>query len=386
MSNVLPGSFGVGSIYLGDLLSGIDLDSIAFFSSTPALPGESFNGKIFMDNFPHLGGRLSRASGGLTDIAGIAAARLSRNSSLSRLQRTISEWKPDLVVLILFDNWVITSAGEACRRAGVPMMSIVWDPPDYLCNLWNLPPLSAHVLRKSFEADLRSSKAVLYPSQAMRDLYSLKYPKPSDVGIHAPAADLRPVPFERDDGVFRIGFSGGMYTLENWSVLLETLGTKGWRLQGKPVEIDIMGSYLNLPRVTEPVRISFHGYVDMQTQVNTLAGCDLLYLPYPFDDKFKSSVKYSFPNKLGIYASAGVPVFFHGPSGSSVLTVLARYSIGPLCTSLDPDDLARALSETSGSEANQNYRSELQRLRQDELNLQVFQQRFNQLVAEALND
>jgi len=385
VSNVLPGSFGVGSIYLRDLLSETDPDSVAFFSSTPSLPGESFTGTVFKDSFPQIGSRLSRASGGVSDLAGMATARLSRRSSLARLQRAILEWRPDLVVLILFDNWVITEAGEACRRAGVPTMSIVWDPPAYLCSLWNLPPLSAHALMKSFEGALRSSKAILYPSQAMQKLYSKEYSKPSEVGIHSPSINLQPVPFRADDGVFRIGFSGGMYTRENWSVLLETIGSTDWKVQDRPVEIVVMGSYLNLPRVTGPVRISFLGYVDMQTQVNVLAGCDLLYLPYPFDERFKNSVKYSFPNKLGVYAAAGVPVLFHGPSNSSVLRILEKYTIGPVCTSLQSEELKRTLDEVFNKERDVCYRSQLRRLRQDELNLEIFQQRFVQLVTAAVN-
>gem|GEM_PF-6246421 len=55
VSNVLPGSFGVGSIYLRDLLSETDPDSVAFFSSTPSLPGESFTGTVFKDSFPQIG-------------------------------------------------------------------------------------------------------------------------------------------------------------------------------------------------------------------------------------------------------------------------------------------------------------------------------------------
>lgn len=385
MSNVLPGSFGVGSIYLRDLLSETDPDSIAFFSSTPSLPGESFRGTVFMDSFPQIGSRQSRASGGLSDLARMATSRLNRRSSSAHLQRAIIEWKPDLVILILFDNWVITEAGEACRRAGVPTMSIVWDPPAYLCSLWNLPILSARALMKSFKADLRNSRAILYPSMAMQKFYSQKYSIPSEVGIHSPSINLQPDPVRTEDGVFRIGFSGGMYTKENWKVLLETIGSSDWKLQERPVEIVVMGSYLNLPRITGPVRISFLGYVDMQTQVNVLAGCDLLYLPYPFDAKYKNSVRYSFPNKLGVYAAAGVPVLFHGPSSSSVLMIFDKYTIGPVCTSLLSEELKLALDEVSSKERDACYRGQLRRLRQDELNLEVFQQRFKQLVSVAVN-
>ena len=384
MSNVLPGSFGVGSIYLRDLLSETDPDSVAFFCSTPSLPGESFRGTVFKDSFPQIGSRLSRASGGLSDLARMATARLSRRSSMARLRRAIIEWKPDLVVLILFDYWVTTEAGEACRRSGVPTMCIVWDPPAYLCSLWKLPPLSARALMSSFEADIRSSKAILYPSLAMQKFYSKEYSNPSEVGIHSPSINLQTVPVITEDGVFRIGFSGGMYTNENWSVLLETIGSTDWKLQDRPVEIVVMGSYLNLPRVTGPVRISFLGYVDMQTQVNVLAGCDLLYLPYPFDKKFENSVRYSFPNKLGVYAAAGVPVLFHGPSSSSVLRILEKYTIGPVCTSLQSEELKLAINEVFNKERDAFYRGQSRRLRQDELNLEVFQQRFVKMVTAAV--
>ncbi|HEY9870017.1 MAG TPA: hypothetical protein V6D08_12700, partial [Candidatus Obscuribacterales bacterium] len=57
-------------------------------------------------------------------------------------------------------------------------------------------------------------------------------------------------------------------------------------------------------------------------------------------------VRQCFPNKLSLYLSAGLPIFYHGPEDSSVHRFMEKYPVGVSCSAVDVTALATAIADT----------------------------------------
>lgn len=77
----------------------------------------------------------------------------------------------------------------------------------------------------------------------------------------------------------------------------------------------------------------------------------LLYLPLPFGDAYKDFVKYSFSTKLISYLGAGRLIFYHGPEDAALASYLKGTNAAICAHSLDPVEIAEALSRHLGDAA-----------------------------------
>lgn len=67
--------------------------------------------------------------------------------------------------------------------------------------------------------------------------------------------------------------------------------------------------------------------------IEIMSDVDVGYLPYKFAKKDRIQMQLSFPNKIVVYLASRTPVFFHGPSYSSVNYFLNIYPCGVSCDS-----------------------------------------------------
>jgi hypothetical protein len=128
-----------------------------------------------------------------------------------------------------------------------------------------------------------------------------------------------------------------------------------------------------LPRYPEP------------QAVDLLADCNLLYLPFWYDNALMNRT--SNPSKLCMYLPAARPLIIHGPEDSVPVRWAREQGIGTIWTTRDPKDfpeiLALAIAELDNWPA---LRARYQQLFAGPLSLDQRRQQFWQMMAATLQD
>jgi len=76
-----------------------------------------------------------------------------------------------------------------------------------------------------------------------------------------------------------------------------------------------------------------------------MAKADYLYLPLHFGKADQPFGAYSLSTKMVTYLGSGIPILYHGPTGTAAYNILARNRAAALATSLVPVEIAKVLSE-----------------------------------------
>jgi hypothetical protein len=129
------------------------------------------------------------------------------------------------------------------------------------------------------------------------------------------------------------------------------------------------------------VRIEFLGWRNQAEVRRLLLEADIGYLPYWFDEGHREFVELSFPSKCSSYASARLPVLFHGPENASPYEFLRRFPMGLACNSLDADAILACI-ETLVREGpvREQVSAACDAAFQQELGSEVFRRRFAELI------
>ena len=271
---------------------------------------------------------------------------------------------------------------RVARALGVPYVTTVWDPPDQYAPHRGLDRTFVPGLMREFSRMQRGAAACGVASENMAREYSRLYGVRCVVLRHAvPRRLWRPArTAPAADGVLRIGFAGSLYAKDEFNALLAALDSRAWRVAGREVTIDLLGEHFQLRRHS-PVRILLHGYQPLAKAIEILHGADLGYVPYWFDESRSAAVRMCFPGKIASYAAAGIPVFFHGPQGSSPAEFMRRYPVGAACHSLDPEEIVRALEAFVSDPGSYAVAADaIERAREEELNLEHYAQHFAELL------
>jgi glycosyltransferase involved in cell wall biosynthesis len=75
-----------------------------------------------------------------------------------------------------------------------------------------------------------------------------------------------------------------------------------------------------------------------------MESADLLYMPLPFGEAYEKFARYSLSTKMVSYAGSGVPILYHGPATSAAYDLLHQNNAAILLTTLEPEEIADALS------------------------------------------
>ena len=75
-----------------------------------------------------------------------------------------------------------------------------------------------------------------------------------------------------------------------------------------------------------------------------IESADLLYMPLPFGEAYEKFARYSLSTKMVTYAGSGAPILYHGPTTSAAYDLLHQNNAAIFLTTLEPEEIARALS------------------------------------------
>lgn len=256
------------------------------------------------------------------------------------------ENKVDRVWCILQGQTIIRLAIDVAEGLNVPLLTQVWDHPDWWIGHNKLDKFSAHRIRQSFNAAIKKSSCCGTASIQMANKYKEKYQIPalpllaclSENVAHQP----REFPSNKDQLV--IGFSGQTYADQAIQGLYSVLDKLDWKINGKSVKIRIL-SYAFSVYGHKKWNIEFLGYREQKESIDLLAGCDLLYLPYITDPSYEEVAQTSFPSKLTAYLATGVPVLFVGTNNSSPARFLLDNNCGYFCTDITEENLTHNIQE-----------------------------------------
>lgn len=273
------------------------------------------------------------------------AARVEIQTLTKRIVQFAKRVKADRIWSILQGQTIIRLSLPVSQQLGLPLLTQVWDSPEWW--LWhrNTDFLSRQIILRRFDRTIRESAYVGVASFVMAEQYRKEYrakavPLVASLDAHvarAPALGLN------NSSCLRIGIAGQLYAQQEWNVLLSALDAVNWEILGRRVIIRFLG-YRFAMGGHRAVHVEFLGYRGQIETLDLLSECDLLYCPYPFDEDFKMTTRTSFPSKLTTYLACGRPVLFHGPDYASPAFFLRENQAGVLCCSLEKEDLARTLT------------------------------------------
>lgn len=390
VSPVAPVPEGVGGVVLRDLCLMYPADRLAFailpgigngpwpdaLASAPratldAVPERGFN---------RWGRRVQNSTRALFDQY-VEWRHLPR--LVDQIAAFASRVRPDLVWVPLAGPTMINVAGLLPKRLGLPMVTTVWDAPDYfLPHYWSIRGAALIRLMYRFGDAVRASVRCAVASPEMKEAYEARYGTPCVPMIHGLAESewVRPTGMRRREEPFVIGYAGSLYARREWEALMEALATRGWRVGGRPVVVRVLASGLDV-RARGPARIEFLGWHSTTDAVAILSNCDVCYVPYWFDDAFRAGVQLSFPNKVSLYLAAGRPIFFHGPRESTPARFLERWPVGIACHSLDANEIVAALDDAASNAAFHAIAAEaIPLVLRKELGLDRFRQSFAEFL------
>jgi len=123
------------------------------------------------------------------------------------------------------------------------------------------------------------------------------------------------------------------------------------------------------------------GWHSVEETIDLMAGVDVTYLPYWFDESYRLPARLSFPTKLATYLASGRPVLFHGPEDSSPSKFFRRFPVGLCCHSLKESEIIECLHRfATDREFYAMATSAGQTALDQELDLRVFLKRFAMLI------
>jgi hypothetical protein len=257
--------------------------------------------------------------------------------------------RPDRILAVLNNPLMMAVAHRVAAATALPMVTLVWDPPEYLLQRARFDRVSRHLLLGDFARSLARSEQVAVVSETMQGDYARLTAAPIRILRHGVARDPAPPPVAPSEGdEWLIGFAGSLYAECAWRALLRALDRVGWRIAGRAVRLRALTE-----RVTVHSRgaaaIEYLGYRPADATQELLAQCDLTYLPQPFVAHLRTLCRYAFPTKLTSYLALARPVFVHCPADSALARFFDAHPFGVHSDSLEPEPIVAALETLLGS-------------------------------------
>ena len=138
-------------------------------------------------------------------------------------------------------------------------------------------------------------------------------------------------------GLFHIGYE------KNLEALIKAIQLLPSSLTSK-CSITLRCDYVrpSVLRQTSLLRVlPFGSESDVQAD---LAEADCVYLPLHFGDADRPFAAYSLSTKMVTYLGSGLPILYHGPTGTAAYNLLEKHRAAALATSLQPNEIADVLT------------------------------------------
>ncbi|WP_440885586.1 hypothetical protein [Vibrio campbellii] len=344
LTSTVPGSGGVGDIYIKNIISGFEASKFMRVSIIKGVKKDfscSWEGmqsnviNIKKSHYPivssYLFNKFSK-----NDI----------NELSKKLINYIDELEVDKIWVTLSSPEVITLISEVARVRKIKIYSTIWDVPEYLLQNNNFDPILKRKIKATFNEVLECSEKISVIDEGMKSYLAPELQKKSIIirnGVTFPQ-DYSLNEKRKEQDVIKIAFAGSIYAKKEWNALIRSLISCNFTINNKRVEVVCIG---RLPRfgIVKDRRIEFLPFMPNDEVLKVLSQCDIGYVPYWFSNRKRLIVTTSFPGKVSSYISVGLKILFHGPEISSVNDFLLNTNVGVSCVRTDKNNILTSISE-----------------------------------------
>ncbi|WP_303166891.1 glycosyltransferase [Phascolarctobacterium sp.] len=245
----------------------------------------------------------------------------------------------DLIWSVIQGQTMICLVPKVANKLNLEYVVEIWDPPEWWLDENHFDSYSYHKVMKAFKRLLLNAKCCLAASHNMAKEYKEKY---SAVCVPVIPSLKAYSPFikKSDNSEFHIGYSGQIYSKNEFSAFIDSLDSIKWTYQGKRIILYVFTDYIDTVILKQHPNIKSSGWIPQEELLKRLSCMDLCYCPYRFDKKFEVIARLSFPSKLTSYLKSGVPVLVHAPVYSSISNFIKDGITGYVCNTTNIDDIA----------------------------------------------
>ncbi len=248
------------------------------------------------------------------------------------LRKTVLEVKPDLVWVLLYE-WPILVAHRMKLPPGPRLHVSLWDCPDTEWQVQNLGAArSQRFVNAAFELTGRATTCDGVSRGMLEEIRS-RTGRRDAVLVHSGFEPqhlklLEAAAPVSGDSTLRLAYVGSIITEQSFLRTLMALDKVRASI-GRPVVLEFFGgrNYASRPWF-DPQWMMEHGVFSDQGLVESLRRCDWGIVVTDLEGQSLRYSRFSFPNKIGTYLSAGVPVLGLGHATSALADVMRSNRIG----------------------------------------------------------
>jgi glycosyltransferase involved in cell wall biosynthesis len=266
------------------------------------------------------------------------------------LERVIAVEKPDVVVALLF-GWSLPVLAKVCWSARPRLHVSLWDFPDTN----GVKKILGHARSERFVSAIHAlvRRADTFDAICPGTLAELRAHTGRHDGLlvhsgfephHLQA--LENFSGHGEPGIVRIAYVGTIISENGFLEMLDALNTVRATLPQKVVLEFFGGRNYRSRAWFDPEWMAEHGLFTDDGLVAALRRCDWgVVVMDPAGEDLRYS-RFSFPNKVGTYLSAGVPVLGFGNPQSSLAQLMQEHRLGRFTSVVVRDELVKFLSES----------------------------------------
>ncbi len=346
-------STGVGEQFLGSMLSGYTNNNIYRYSIIPSPPNKT---KELYKYNPYF---YEFKSSVLPVVSSLKYWRFKTKHikpCINQIVEIIEQNSIDIVWVFLNSYCTIQIAANLKSRLSIPMVSHIWDSPEYLTKSIKLGKSANQDLLKNFDHAMKASSKSITVSDYMSSLYSKKYNHPSEPMVFCPPKSTwHSFRQKTKQNEICIVFAGSLYAYKPWNAFLDSIESNQYKLRGKKITVTCIG---NVSRWAKKRKwVNYLALKPMEEAAKIVNEADIAYLPYWMDKAHAHFVKTAFPGKMSFYIASGTPVFFHGPEDSTPTRFLKQYAVGKSCNSLNENQILKTIEDLLSKKFQQDFKA-----------------------------
>jgi len=259
------------------------------------------------------------------------------------LQAAIDREKPDVICVLLF-GWCIPVADKIRLPAGARLHVALWDFPDTQAGQKTLGVARSQRFAEMMFELVRRADSFDGISRSVLEEIQKQTGRTDGVLVHSGfesqhLAALAQADATPDDGTIRLAYVGTIISEAGFLAMLAAL--KKLRTSSpKKITLEFFGGRNYRSRDWfEPEWMVEHAMFTDDGLVAALRRCAWgIVVMDPAGEDLRYS-RFSFPNKVGTYLSAGVPVLCFGHPSSSLGQIMQQHCLGLFTSATDPGAL-----------------------------------------------
>ena len=298
------------------------------------------------------------------------------------LRRNLRGFMPDIVFSSVHSMATICFADWISEQIGRPHVLHVMDEP------------FKHSTTTDVKTLLQKTRGFLTISDTMRQTYRERYGHESQVFHNGAEKEFfNPPPRQetKNDPPIRIRFIGNLLHLQHFQSIEDIAGAVRQfnKIGNRRAVLEIFGG--ESPEgcsheILYKDEVIYHGRIDLEDRLKTLADADLLVIPFTFSPSYFEEYRLSIPTKLPENLATGIPVLLYGPRGMAATDLCFENDLATVLTKRSVPDLLHVLKKLAENPKPLQEKAEkAQKFAQREFSVIKTSERFQNLLKEMVD-